>query len=72
MAEITKALKEMPIDKSPGLDGITTNFYKIFWIDIKSFLFDNYSYSIENGELSDSQRRGLLSLIQKMAKICVT
>ena len=33
--ELTATLKEMSNDKSPGLDGFTTNFYKFFWIDIK-------------------------------------
>ena len=68
LLEITAALKEMANDKSPGLDGFTTNFYKFFWIDIKSFLYDSYIYSIQHGELSDSQRRGLLSLIPKGGK----
>ena len=29
------ALKEMQNNKSPGSDGITVEFYKIFWNDIK-------------------------------------
>ena len=68
LSDITDALKEMANDKSPGLDGFTTNFYKFFWMDIKSFLYDSYRYSIQHGELSDSQRRGLLSLIPKVGK----
>ena len=35
--ECTCALREMNNNKSPGSDGITTEFYKIFWNDIKSF-----------------------------------
>ena len=58
----------MPDDKSPGLDGFTTNFCKLFWVNIKSFLFDSYTYSIENGQLSDSQIRGLLSMLPKNGK----
>ena len=30
------ALKQMKNGKSPGSDGITTEFYKIFWPDIKT------------------------------------
>ena len=33
--ELSSALKEMSNDKSPGLDGLTTNCYNFFWIDIK-------------------------------------
>ena len=32
--ECTCALREMNNNKSPGSDGITTEFYKIFWNDI--------------------------------------
>lgn len=35
--ECGKALKEMKNQKSPGSDGLTTEFYKIFWEDIKQF-----------------------------------
>ena len=45
LEEITKALKLLPNNKSPGSDGFTTNFYKFFWIDIKDFLFDSFRYS---------------------------
>ena len=68
LTEISEALKDMSNFKSPGLDGFTTNFYKFFWVDIKDCLFDSYIYSIQHGELSDSQRRGLLSLIPKPGK----
>ena len=37
VTELTIALKEMSNDKSPGLDGFTTNFYKFFWADIKTY-----------------------------------
>ena len=30
-AELLQALKQMKNDKSPGLDGYTTEFYKFFW-----------------------------------------
>ena len=66
--EISEALRDMSNDKSPGVDGFTTNFYKFFWVDLRSFLYDSYKYSFEHGELSDSQRRGLLTLIPKSGK----
>ena len=68
LGEISLALKDMANDKSPGLDRFTTNFYKFFWVDLRSFLYDSYIYSIQHGELSDSQRRGLLTLIPKSGK----
>ena len=46
--EIAKALKQLKNDKSPGSDGLTTNFYKFFWTDISLFLFDNFKYSFKH------------------------
>ena len=66
--ELSSALKEMSNDKSPGLDGFTTNFYKFFWSDIKNMVFESFRYSLQHGELSDSQKRGVLSLIPKNGK----
>ena len=37
--ECVKAIKEMKNQKSPGSDGITTEFYKLFWNEIKEHFF---------------------------------
>ena len=66
--EIAKALKEMPNDKSPGLDGFSTNFYKFFWPNINEFVKDSFECARLNGTLSNSQRLGVISLIPKKDK----
>ena len=58
----------MSNDKSPGLDGFTTNFYKFFWIDIKEMVYDSFQFALKQGKLGDSQRRGVISLIPKKEK----
>ena len=58
----------MANNKSPGVDGFTTEFYKCFWSDLKLPLYKSYLYSFEHGKLSDDQRRGLLNLIPKPNK----
>ena len=68
LEEITKALKLLPNNKSPGSDGFTTNFYKFFWIDIKDFLFDSFRYSFTHGTLSNDKKLGVLNLIPKTQK----
>ena len=68
LTDLTRALKSMANNKSPGLDGFTTNFYKYFWSELQLPLFESYLYSFENGQLSDGQRRGLLNLIPKPSK----
>ena len=66
--ELLHALKNMKNDKSPGLDGFTTNFYKFFWTDLKNLLYETLTYSFQKGELPCGLRRGVLSLIPKKDK----
>ena len=66
--ELSHALKNMKNDKSPGLDGFTTNFYKFFWTDLKNLLYETLTYSFQQGELPCGLRRGVLSLIPKKDK----
>ena len=47
--ECTKALKGMQNNKSPGSDGITVEFYKIFWNTIKQHYIRSINYSFEAG-----------------------
>lgn len=50
--EIEHSIKEMANDKSPGLDGLSTKFYKknIDWISLE--LFHLYNEAFEYGTLS--------------------
>ena len=66
--ECLESLKAMESNKTPGTDGITAEFYKIFWNDIKSFLLASINASYAKGLLSISQRRGLITLIPKKDK----
>ena len=65
LAEINKAIKNMQPNKSPGEDGLPIEFYRVFWNDIKHFLFNSYKYSLEIGALSITQKRGVISLLPK-------
>ena len=58
----------MANNKSPGVDGFTTEFYKCFWDELKIPLHESYLYSFDHGKLADGQRRGLLNLIPKPNK----
>ena len=55
----------MDSNKTPGSDGLPAEFYKIFWNDIADFLLGSINYAYETGQLSVSQKRGIVKLIPK-------
>ena len=57
----------MENDKSPGIDGLTNNFYiiKHFWPILGEKLTQVYNYAFRSGKLSVSQRRGVITLLFK-------
>ena len=63
--ELNKALLSMENNKSPGLEGLTTNFYKHFWNILGPDLTNILNFAYENGSLALSQRRGVISLLFK-------
>ncbi len=66
--EILNSLKDLQNSKTPGTDGLLADFYKFFWIDISTFVFDSITYAMENGVLSIEQKRGILTLLPKKQK----
>ena len=61
--ECRLALKEMSNQKkSPGSDGITAEFYKIFWNDINQFYVNLINYSYQCGELTELQNQSIIYL----------
>ena len=63
--EVKQVLLKMENGKSPGTDGFTTEFYKFFWNDIGTFVINSINDSFCKGELSITQKQGLISLIPK-------
>ena len=68
LEEISNSLKDLPNNKTPGSDGLTTEFYKFFWPDLKKIVFDRIQYAVDNDILSVDQRRGILNIIPKKDK----
>ena len=66
--EVLKALKHMQNDKSPGSSGYTSEFYKFFWRDIGSFVVRSLNYGFRSGQLSVTQRQGIITCIPKEGK----
>ena len=67
--ECSKALKKMKNGKTPGTDGLTVEFYKMFWNDIKDLVFESFGFAYDIGELSIDQKRGIIKLLPKKDKI---
>ena len=57
-AKLHATLKTMEINKLPGEDGYSAEFYNLFWIDIKGMLLDTYRYA-KKGLLSTTDRIGI-------------
>jgi len=66
--EIWQIIKESPKNKSPGTDGFTNEFYQAFWPHLKNHLMEAYRSVLERGELSITQKRGVITLIPKPQK----
>ena len=63
--ECTIVVKKMKGNKSPGLDGITIEFYQLFWPLLGNLLVEVFNESHEGGKLPESQRKSVISLIHK-------
>ena len=63
--ECEKAISKMKQNKSPGLDGITTEFYQAFCPTLGNLLVTVFNDSHELGSLPESQRKSDMSLTFK-------
>ena len=55
LAECTDAVTNLKTNKSPGLDGLTNEFYQCFWNDIKELFYEALKMIFENGQMTFSQ-----------------
>ena len=67
-SELLKSIKTFKNGKTPGTDGLTAEFYKFFWNDIKDLLLSSINFALQYGCLSTEQRRGIISLLPKKDK----
>ena len=63
--ELLKGLKKIPINKSPGNNGITKEFYEAFWDGLKRPLLLSVNKAFQVGELSTSQKQAVIKLTKK-------
>uniref|UniRef100_A0A8C6M6K1 Reverse transcriptase domain-containing protein n=1 Tax=Nothobranchius furzeri TaxID=105023 RepID=A0A8C6M6K1_NOTFU len=66
--ELDKAVKRLSLNKAPGPDGLTANFYHHFWEEIKDLLFGVFSEIFESCDLPPTMRHGVIISIPKADK----
>ncbi|CAM5144196.1 unnamed protein product [Eretmochelys imbricata] len=65
LAEFSEAIRRMPTNKSPGMDGLTVEFYRAFWDILGPDLATVWAESLQGGVLPLSCRRAVLALLPK-------
>ena len=63
--ECLRAVKSLENNKSPGEDGIIPEFYKKYWHIIKDEFVSMLKYIEKTKQLSESQYRGVITLLYK-------
>ena len=67
--ELSKTLKNMSNNKSPGNVGSAKEFYETFWEDLKKPFCASITNAFHRGELSYSQKKAVIKLIEKKIEI---
>lgn len=63
--ELSKAVNSLKCNKSPGLDGLTSDFYKTFWHDLKDPFMGMLNESSKAGSLPTSLSKAIITLLFK-------
>ena len=63
--EASETLKNMKNNKTPGSDGFSVEFFKFFWKDLNFFVISSLNYGSEVGQLSVTQKQGIITCLPK-------
>ena len=66
--EVSSTLKRMKSHKTPGIDGITVEFLKVFWLKLKHIVTNALNCCYNKGSLSTSLRQSILTCLPKGTK----
>lgn len=66
--ETTETLRNMVNNKSPGSDGFSAEFFKVFWQKLGHFVLRSINCGFRKGELSITQKEGIITCIPKEKK----
>ena len=65
LEELSESLKNMNNRKSPGSDGFTVEFFKVFWGKLGGWVLRSLNEGFRKGELSQTQKEGVIICIPK-------
>ena len=63
--EIKKSLDALQKDKTPGISGLTKEFYSFFWDEIGDFYHEVVNEIYDKEELTNSQKKGVIKISYK-------
>ena len=63
--EVFQAIQHMKLNKSPGIDGITPEFYKEYWQLIKKPFMEMIQETYDEEEMPSTMKQSILTLIYK-------
>ena len=65
LSELAQALKTMKNNKTPGIDGFPSEFFKVFWCKLKIIIFRAFNLCYQKGILSVTLRQSIINCIPK-------
>lgn len=68
LEEAKETLDRMKSNDSPGSDGFTLEFFKVFWEKLGHFVVQSINYAYDHAKLSITQRRGIITCVPKEDK----
>ena len=63
--ECKRAVFAMQKNKTPGSDGISIEFFQVFWPQVKTLVVEALNECYSTGVMSDTQKKGLITLLFK-------
>ena len=68
LEEMTTAIKQMSRNKTPGISGLTADFYKMYCGKLKTILYEAIQEIYNKRQLPKQLRTGIINLIPKASK----
>jgi hypothetical protein len=65
LEEASSVLKNMSNGKGPGTDGMTVDFFKFFWRQLRVFVVRSLNEGFDKGQMSITQREGIIVCLPK-------